>query len=148
MKLEIERKFLVKNNAFKDQTLRSHSIVQGYLSKDPERTVRVRIIDKEGWLTIKGKSNAQGTSRSEWEKAIPLEDAKQLLVLAIDVPIEKIRHIVPFENFTFEVDEFLTHNKNLLLAEIELPSEDTSFPRPHWLGEEVTGNPSYYNAMM
>ena len=112
MKLEIERKFLVKNNAFKDQTLRSHYIVQGYLSKDPERTVRVRIIDKEGWLTIKGKSNAQGTSRSEWEKAIPLEDAKQLLVLAIDVPIEKIRHIVPFENFTFEVDECLTHNKN------------------------------------
>ena len=148
MNLEIERKFLVKNNAFKDQTLRSHYIVQGYLSKDPERTVRVRIIDKEGWLTIKGKSNAQGTSRSEWEKAIPLEDAKQLLVLAIDVPIEKIRHIVPFENFTFEVDEFLTHNKNLLLAEIELPSEDTSFPRPDWLGEEVTGNPSYYNATM
>lgn len=148
MNLEIERKFLVKNNAFKDQTLRSHYIVQGYLSKDPERTVRVRIIDKEGWLTIKGKSNAQGTSRSEWEKAIPLEDAKQLLVLAIDVPIEKIRHIVPFENFTFEVDEFLTHNKNLLLAEIELPSEDTSFPRPDWLGDEVTGNPSYYNAMM
>lgn len=148
MKLEIERKFLVKNNAFKDQTLRSHYIVQGYLSKDPERTVRVRIIDKEGWLTIKGKSNAQGTSRSEWEKAIPLEDAKQLLVLAIDVPIEKIRHIVPFENFTFEVDEFLTNNKNLLLAEIELPSEDTSFPRPDWLGEEVTGNPSYYNATM
>lgn len=148
MKLEIERKFLAKNNAFKDQTLRSHYIVQGYLSKDPERTVRVRIIDKEGWLTIKGKSNAQGTSRSEWEKAIPLEDAKQLLVLAIDVPIEKIRHIVPFENFTFEVDEFLTHNKNLLLAEIELPSEDTSFPRPDWLGEEVTGNPSYYNATM
>ena len=133
MKLEIERKFLVKNNAFKDQTLRSHYIVQGYLSKDPERTVRVRIIDKEGWLTIKGKSNAQGTSRSEWEKAIPLEDAKQLLVLAIDVPIEKIRHIVPIENFTFEVDEFLTHNINLLLAEIELPSEDTSFPRPDWL---------------
>ena len=148
MNLEIERKFLVKKNAFKDQTLRSHYIVQGYLSKDPERTVRVRIIDKEGWLTIKGKSNAQGTSRSEWEKSIPLEDAKQLLVLAIDVPIEKIRHIVPFENFTFEVDEFLTHNKNLLLAEIELPSEDTSFPRPDWLGEEVTGNPSYYNAMM
>ena len=148
MNLEIERKFLVKNNAFKDQTLRSHYIVQGYLSKDPERTVRVRIIDKEGWLTIKGKSNAQGTSRSEWEKAIPLEDAKQLLVLAIDVPIEKIRHIVPFENFTFEVDEFLTHNKNLLLAEIELPSEDTSFPRPDCLGDEVTGNPSYYNAMM
>ena len=139
---------MVKNNAFKDQTLRSHYIVQGYLSKDPERTVRVRIIDKEGWLTIKGKSNAQGTSRSEWEKSIPLEDAKQLLVLAIDVPIEKIRHIVPFENFTFEVDEFLTHNKNLLLAEIELPSEDTSFPRPDWLGDEVTGNPSYYNAMM
>ena len=139
---------MVKNNAFKDQTLRSHYIVQGYLSKDPERTVRVRIIDKEGWLTIKGKSNAQGTSRSEWEKAIPLEDAKQLLVLAIDVPIEKIRHIVPIENFTFEVDEFLTHNINLLLAEIELPSEDTSFPRPDWLGDEVTANPSSYNAMM
>ena len=148
MKLEIERKFLVKNDAFKDQTLLSHHIIQGYLCKDPERTVRVRIIDKEGWLTVKGKSNVQGSSRLEWEKSIPLEDAKQLLVLALDVPIEKIRHIVPFENFTFEVDEFLTHNKNLILAEIELPSEDTLFPHPDWLGQEVTGDPSYYNAMM
>ena len=148
MKFEIERKFLVKNNAFKDQTLRSHYIVQGYLSKDPERTVRVRIIDKEGWLTVKGKSNDQGSSRLEWEKSIPLEDAKQLLVLALDVPIEKIRHIVLFENFTFEVDEILTHNKNLILAEIELPFEDSSFPNPDWLGDEVTGDPSYYNAMM
>ncbi len=148
MKLEIERKFLVKNDAFKDQTLRSHYITQGYLCKDPERTVRVRIIDKEGWLTVKGKSNPSGSSRLEWEKSIPLEDAKQLLVLALDVPIEKIRHIVPFENFTFEVDEFLTHNKNLILAEIELPSEDTLFPHPDWLGQEVTGEPSYYNVMM
>lgn len=148
MKLEIERKFLVKNDAFKDQTLRSHYITQGYLCKDPERTVRVRIIDKEGWLTVKGKSNPSGSSRLEWEKSIPLEDAKQLLVLALDVPIEKIRHIVPFENFTFEVDEFLTHNKNLILAEIELPSEDTLFPHPDWLGQEVTGEPPYYNVMM
>lgn len=148
MKLEIERKFLVKNDAFKDQMLRSHYITQGYLCKDPERTVRVRIIDKEGWLTVKGKSNPSGSSRLEWEKSIPLEDAKQLLVLALDVPIEKIRHIVPFENFTFEVDEFLTHNKNLILAEIELPSEDTLFPHPDWLGQEVTGEPSYYNVMM
>jgi adenylate cyclase len=148
MKTEIERKFLVKNEAFKDEATQSHRIIQGYLNKDPERTVRVRIIDNQGWLTIKGKSNSEGTRRLEWEKAIPLEDAKQLMALTLNQPIEKIRHIVPFENFTFEVDEFLTHDKNLILAEIELPSEDTSFPRPDWLGEEVTGNPSYYNAMM
>ena len=111
MKTEIERKFLVKNEAFKDEAIQSHRIIQGYLNKDPERTVRVRIINNQGWLTIKGKSNSEGTRRLEWEKAIPLEDAQQLMALTLNQPIEKIR-------------------------------------RPDWLGEEVTGNPSYYNAMM
>ena len=148
MKTEIERKFLVNSLAFKDQAVLHHHILQGYLSKDPERTVRVRIKDKEGWLTIKGKTNEAGTTRLEWEKLIPLEEAKALLELALDQPIEKIRHIVPCKQFTFEVDEFLNPKNNLILAEIELPTENTSFHKPEWLGQEVTGDLSYYNAMM
>lgn len=148
MKTEIEKKFLVVDPAFKDQATSRHHILQGYLSKDPERTVRVRIKDQEGWLTIKGKSNTEGTTRLEWETAIPYEDAKALLQLAIGKPIEKIRYIIPQEELNFEVDEFLSPNNNLILAEIELPTENTTFHRPHWLGKEVTGDPSYYNAMM
>ena len=148
MKTEIEKKFLVVDPAFKDQATSRHHILQGYLSKDPERTVRVRIKDQEGWLTIKGKSNTEGTTRLEWETAIPYEEAKALLRLAIGKPIEKIRYIIPQEELNFEVDEFLSPNKDMILAEIELPTENTSFHRPHWLGKEVTGDPSYYNAMM
>ena len=148
MKTEIEKKFLVVDPAFKDQATSRHHILQGYLSKDPERTVRVRIKDQEGWLTIKGKSNTEGTTRLEWETAIPYEEAKALLRLAIGKPIEKIRYIIPQEELNFEVDEFLSPNNNLILVEIELPTENTTFHRPHWLGKEVTGDPSYYNAMM
>ncbi|MEK9603656.1 MAG: CYTH domain-containing protein [Flavobacteriaceae bacterium] len=148
MKAEIERKFLVKTNEFKDQAKTHHYITQGYLSKDPERTVRVRIKDDEGWLTIKGKSNDRGTSRMEWETVIPLEDAKALLKIILDRPIKKIRYIVPHHQFTFEVDEFLNLKDPLILAEIELPEENATFDKPKWLGKEVTGDPSYYNAMM
>ena len=148
MKTEIEKKFLVVDPAFKDQATCRHHILQGYLSKDPERTVRVRIKDKEGWLTIKSKSNTEGTTRLEWETAIPYEEAKALLRLAIGKPIEKIRYIIPQEELNFEVDEFLSPNNNLILAEIELPTENTTFHRPYWLGKEVTGDPSYYNAMI
>lgn len=148
MKAEIERKFLVKSKGFKNQAKTHHYIVQGYLCKDPERTVRVRIKDDEGWLTIKGKSNDKGTIRMEWETAIPLEDAKALLKLVLDRPIKKIRYIIPHRQFTFEVDEFLNLKDPLILAEIELPEENTTFDKPKWLGKEVTGDTSYYNAMM
>ena len=141
MKTEIEKKFLVVDPAFKDQATCRHHILQGYLSKDPERTVRVRIKDKEGWLTIKSKSNTEGTTRLEWETAIPYEEAKALLRLAIGKPIEKIRYIIPQEELNFEVDEFLSPNNNLILAEIELPTENTTFHRPYWLGKEVQETP-------
>jgi CYTH domain-containing protein len=148
MKTEIEKKFLVVDPVFKGQATSRHHILQGYLSKDPERTVRIRVKDKEGWLTIKGKSSDNGTTRLEWETPIPFKEAKALLRLALCKPIEKIRYIIPHEEFTFEVDEFLSPKNNLILAEIELPTENTSFEKPQWLGKEVTGDPSYYNAMM
>ena len=148
MKTEIERKFLVKSNAFKQEAESLHHIFQGYLSKDPERTVRVRIKDQKGLLTIKGKSNKEGTSRLEWEILISLEEAKALLDLALGELIEKIRYVIPCGEFAFEVDVFLKPKNNLILAEIELPAENTPFKKPEWLGEEVTGDPSYYNATM
>ena len=95
-----------------------------------------------------GKSNKEGTSRLEWETLISLEEAKALLDLALGEPIEKIRYVIPFGEFTFEVDVFLKPKNNLILAEIELPAENTPFKKPEWLGEEVTGDPSYYNATM
>ena len=148
MKKEIERKFLVKSNFFKTLFIDKKHIIQGYLSKDPNRTVRVRLKNKEGSLTIKGRSNKEGTSRLEWEIFIPESEAKSLLELVIDTPIEKIRYFIPHGALKIEVDEFLSHRKGLVLAEIELPKENTPFKKPDWLGEEVTGNPNYYNSMM
>lgn len=148
MKTEIERKFLVIGTGFKIQASKCYHILQGYLSKDPERTVRVRIKDKEGWLAIKGKRNTAGTRILEWETPIPLEEAKSLLRLALDKPIEKIRYVIAQDSLSFEVDEFLSPNKDLILAEIKLPTENTPFQKPQLLGQEVTGDPSYYNAMM
>ena len=148
MLIEIERKFLVKGDLFKKYSIEKKSIIQGYLNKDPNRTVRVRLTNDNGSLTIKGRTNKKGTSRLEWEKFIPKSEAKSLLELAMDIPIEKIRYIIPHGAMTIEVDEFLSHKKGLVLAEIELPMENTPFKKPDWLGKEVTGNPNYYNSMM
>lgn len=148
MTKEIERKFLVSGD-FKKHSIKSHKIVQGYLSTVPERTVRVRIRDHQGFITIKGISNVTGTTRFEWEKEIPVKEAENLLLLCEPTIIEKTRHIVPAnDNLYFEVDEFLGENKGLLIAEIELPNENTEFIKPSWLGEEVTGQLKYYNAML
>ena len=148
MKKEIERKFLVEGDLFKKFSIEKKHILQGYLNKDPNRTVRVRLINDNGSLTIKGRTNKKGTSRLEWEKFIPKSEAKSLLELAMDIPIEKIRYFIPHGAMTIEVDEFLSHKKGLVLAEIEFPMENTPFKKPDWLGEEVTGNPNYYNSMM
>lgn len=148
MMQEIERKFLVAGD-FKKQAVKSHKIVQGFLSTVPERTVRVRIRDHQGFITIKGIGNASGTSRFEWEKEIPVNDAENLLLLCEPTVIEKIRHIVPAnDKLYFEVDEFFGENKGLIIAEIELPHENTEFKKPSWLGEEVTGQLQYYNASL
>ena len=148
MAQEIERKFLVEAD-FKQFSVKQINIIQGYISTTPERTVRVRISDNKAYITIKGKSNKSGISRFEWEKEIEANDAKELLHLCEYSIIEKIRYIVPVENnLFFEVDEFFGDNKGLLIAEIELPTEDTVFQKPEWLGKEVTGNLEYYNSML
>lgn len=148
MSKEIERKFLV-SGSFKKHAIKSHKIAQGYLSTVPERTVRIRIRDHQGFITIKGISNATGTTRFEWEKEIPVNEAENLLMLCEPTIIEKIRHIIPAnDHLYFEVDEFLGENNGLIIAEIELPKENTEFTKPSWLGEEVTGQLQYYNAML
>ena len=147
MSREIERKFLVKG-AFKDLAHSETRIVQGYLSSVPERTVRVRILGDAGFLTIKGIGNESGASRFEWEQEIPVEDAQQLLEVCEPGIIDKVRYLVKYAGFVWEVDDFSGDNSELVLAEIELPDEGMHFERPSWLGEEVTGDPRYYNSML
>ena len=144
--IEIERKFLVTSDAFKSDALRKNHIAQGYLNSTPERTVRVRIKGDTGYLTIKGKSNETGLSRFEWEKEIPLAEAKALLLLCEKGIIEKIRYEVQVGKHLFEVDEFFGENEGLLLAEVELQSESEFFEKPNWLGNEVTQDQRYYNS--
>ncbi|ARV06235.1 adenylate cyclase [Polaribacter sp. SA4-10] len=145
---EIERKFLIKNNAFKKESIKAMRITQGYLSSVPERTVRIRIRDNQAFITVKGISNKLGASRFEWEKEIPLEDAKELLKICEPGIIDKTRFNVQLGNHRFEVDEFYGENKGLVIAELELTSEDESFEKPDWLGKEVTGEVKYYNSML
>ncbi len=148
MPQEIERKYLVKGD-FKSFATKADRIIQGYLSSVPERTVRIRIKDKKGYLTIKGPVNESGASRYEWEKQIPPEEAKELLRLCEPGIIDKTRHIIPAsDDLFFEVDEFHGDNEGLTVAEIELPEEDFPFAKPGWLGEEVTGDKRYYNSML
>jgi adenylate cyclase len=148
MSKEIERKFLVSGD-FKKHAIKSYKIAQGYLSTVPERTVRVRIRDHQGFITIKGISNASGTTRFEWEKEIPVNEAENLLLLCEPTIIEKTRYIIPAnDNLCFEIDEFLGENNGLTIAEIELPNENEEFTKPSWLGQEVTGQLKYYNAML
>lgn len=144
---EIERKFLVDGD-FKPFATKSTRITQGYLSSVPERTVRIRVKGDKGYITIKGIGSESGASRFEWEKEIPLEEAKQLLAICEPGVIDKTRYLVPVDGHTFEVDEFYGDNEGLTVAEIELGSEDESFTRPAWLGKEVTGDVRYYNAML
>jgi adenylate cyclase len=148
MTQEIERKFLVLSERFKNEAVSQTRIVQGFLNRDPMRTVRVRIKGDKGFLTIKGKTNATGTTRSEWETEISRTDAEHLLTLCEAGVIEKIRYEIPVGKHCFEVDEFLGENQGLILAEIELQAENETFPKPDWLGNEVTGDVRYYNSQL
>jgi CYTH domain-containing protein len=145
MAKEIERKFLVCGE-FKKFATSINRIKQGYFSSVPERTVRIRINDEKGFLTIKGISNQSGTTRFEWEKEIPLSEAEELINLCEPGVIEKKRYNVIVGIHTYEIDEFLGVNAGLIVAEIELISEDEKFVKPDWLGIEVTGDEKYYNA--
>jgi len=148
MAQEIERKFLVKNDAFKSEAFKKMRITQGYLSSVPERTVRVRIKGDKGFITIKGIANESGVSRYEWEKEIAIEEVEELLKLCEPGIIDKTRFNVKSGKHTFEVDEFYEENEGLVIAEIELSSENEDFEKPEWIGEEVTGDEKYYNSML
>lgn len=146
--IEIERKFLVTSDAFKKEAISQKRITQGYLSAVPERTVRVRTKGDQAFLTIKGASNKTGMSRFEWEKEIPVEDAKKLLLLCEKGVIDKTRFEIKAGKHLYEVDEFYGDNQGLIMAEIELQSETESFEKPNWLGKEVTNDSRYYNAYL
>jgi adenylate cyclase len=146
--IEIERKFLVVSQEFKDLASAKNHIAQGYLNSHPERTVRIRIKSEIGFLTIKGKGNESGTTRLEWETELSLMDAKPLLALCEKGIIDKTRYEVKAGKHIFEVDEFHRENEGLLIAEIELRDENESFQKPTWLGREVTGEKKYYNAYL
>lgn len=146
MAIEIERKFLLNGQNWRTGARGVH-YRQGYLSLDPARTVRVRIAGDEGFLTIKGLS--QGASRVEFEYPIPLDQARQLLDDLCHQPrIEKLRYRIDYQGRTWEVDQFLGDNAGLVLAEVELEHADQSIELPPWIGEEVTGDPRYYNAWL
>lgn len=145
MGTEIERKYLVTSNGFKDAAVRDFPIKQGYLSTRPEATVRVRLKGDKGVLTIKGKT--QGATRAEFEYAIPTEDVDAMLKAQCEFPpIEKVRYVVMVDGHEWVVDVFEGVNEGLVLAEIELSAEDEAFTMPEWAGEEVTSDERYFNA--
>ena len=150
---EIERKFLVRSEAFKAQATTHYEIEQGYLCKEPGKTIRVRIRDEHAFLTIKSGKLREGLAKFEWEREIELSDARELMQLCLPGAISKTRYIIPAPPYEgaerkWEVDVFHGRLDGLVLAELELGDEHEPFERPSWLGEEVTGQPQYYNANM
>ena len=146
--MEIERKFLVVSEDYKQSAHAQNRIVQGFLNTDPHRTVRIRVYDNKGYITIKGISNISGTSRKEWEFEIDADKAAELLELCKEPVIQKTRYLAHVGKHQFEIDEFEGANLGLVVAELELEHEDEDFVKPTWLGEEVTGDPKYYNAQL
>lgn len=146
--VEIERKFLVTSAAYKKEAFSQNRIKQGYLSSVPERTVRIRLKGNKAYITIKGVSNATGMSRFEWEKQIPVNEAENLLLLCEKGIIDKTRFEVKIGIHTYEVDEFYGENEGLVIAELELQSENETFEKPSWLGKEVTNDKRYYNSYL
>ena len=143
---EIERKFLVKDTRYKEEAFASSRICQGYICSGHGRTVRVRIRDTRGYLTIKGPSTNGGLSRYEFEKEITLDEAEHLMLLCEPGLIDKTRYLVSSGKHTFEVDEFHGENDGLVMAEVELGAEDEHYEKPDFIGEEVTGDKRYYNS--
>lgn len=146
--IEIERKFLIAGD-FKADAYAHQRVTQGYMAGNSEgRTVRIRIKGDKGFITIKGASNDSGLSRFEWEKEISVEEADQLLKLCDPGVIDKVRYLIKAGHHTYEVDEFQGENAGLVMAEIELNSENEQFEKPVWLGKEVTGDIRYYNSQL
>lgn len=149
MAQEIERKYLVTSDCFKQIAVARYHIVQGYISREKTGTVRIRVADDCAFITIKGKPAAGHFARYEWEKSIDMSEAKELLKLCQGTIIDKTRWIVPAEDgLKWEVDEFHGAHEGLVVAEIELKDETQTFEKPDFIGEEVTSDPRYYNANM
>lgn len=148
MAQEIERKFLVTDDSYKRLAYDSNRIAQGYICSARGRTVRVRIRDNRGYLTIKGPSEIGGLSRYEWEKEIPLQEAMELMKLCEPGMIDKTRYLVHAGKHVFEVDEFYGENEGLVIAEVELESEEETYIKPDFIGQEVTGDVKYYNSFL
>ena len=146
--VEIERKYLVLSEAYKAEAFKTTRIVQGFLNSHPERTVRVRLKENQGYLTVKGLTSSDGVTRFEWEKEIPKTDAEALLTLCEKGIIDKIRYEVKVANHIYEVDEFFGENEGLVIAEIELQHINEPFEKPSWLGMEVTNQIKYYNSQL
>ena len=148
MAQEIERKFLVLDDSFKHEAFSKSHIQQGYICSERGRTVRVRIRDERAYLTIKGPSMNGGLSRYEFEREIPFADAQQMMLFCEPGIIDKTRWLVKSGPHTFEVDEFHGENNGLVVAEVELSSEEEAFEKPHFIGKEVTGDRRYYNSQL
>jgi adenylate cyclase len=148
MPIESERKYLIHNDSFKNEASASFEIAQGYISTDPDRTVRIRLKGNDAFITIKGKSSEDGLSRYEWEKSIPKEEFDELIQLCLPGAIVKTRYLVPWGKYTIEVDEFKDLNSGLIIAEIELDTDDIIGELPTWIGQEVTGDTKYYNSQL
>jgi adenylate cyclase len=146
MAIEIERKYLLKNDSWNKEVSSKNKIAQGYLNSTPERTVRVRITKNKGFLTIKSKN--EGSFRKEFEYEIPLQDAEELVLLCELPIIEKTRYFVKRDNHTWEIDIFEGENKGLEVAEIELSQENETYEIPSWIGKEVTTETKYYNSKL
>ncbi len=144
MALEIEHKYLVVNDRYKDVAFKCVTINQGYLNRQPERTVRVRTVDDLGFLTVKGKN--AGDVRLEFEYEIPFEDAIALLKLCEPGIVEKNRYYVDYKGLTWEIDEFHGQREGLVVAEVEIPESGFEYEKPSFIGKNVTGNPLYYNS--
>ena len=147
MGFEIERKFLVSGD-YKSKSFKAYPIKQGYLSLSGVSVVRVRVKGEKAYITVKSSVAAGTIKRNEWEYEIPVNDAEEMLKLCEEGLIDKKRYLVKAGNHVFEVDEFYGENEGLLIAEVELESEDEQFEKPEWLGEEVTGNVRYYNSFL
>lgn len=152
MAQEIEYKYIVRNTDYRAMASESHEIAQGYLSRDPECVVRVRIRDKKGFLTVKGRnrpasdSDSMEAARDEFEYEIPCADARSMLAMCKGNVINKRRYIVPFGGYVWEVDEFHGHREGLVVAEIEVSDASEEYALPPFVGENVTGDPRYYNS--
>ena len=146
MSIEIERRFLLKNDSWRTQAGAPKVLQQGYFTVEKECAIRVRIVGDDAWLTFKGYIS--DVSRSEFEYEIPVADAQTMMDTMCPFRLEKHRYEVSYQGFVFEIDEYFGDNAPLIVAELELPAEDTPFPRPDWLGEEITSDGRFTNAYL